>query len=276
MVSRVHDVVDGTRFGSRLLWRLARNPVEGAVHLREHVGERRIRWRVSCAYEVETEWESRYHEELLGTRWPCHEEAAFASRWEDGLATVRKRGLRPGRGSYGGWDDADPALARTAWCLVRHLRPARVVETGVARGMTSRIILEALNENGDGGLWSVDLPPALSPALRRQTGSAVPDPLRSRWRYIRGSSRRRLPGLVRELGEIDVFLHDSMHTTRNVLFELEAVWPTMRSGGVVLVDDVDLSRGLELFTRAHDGELVTVTGRSDDGERVLSVIQKRV
>jgi len=33
-----------------------------------------------------------------------------------------------------------------------------VIETGVARGMTSRVILEAMTVNNSGHLWRVDLP----------------------------------------------------------------------------------------------------------------------
>jgi len=39
-----------------------------------------------------------------------------------------------------------------------------------------------------------------------------PTRLRPRWTYLRGSSRRRLPSLVRELEGIDPLIHDSMHT----------------------------------------------------------------
>jgi hypothetical protein len=78
------------------------------------------------------------------------------------------------------------------------------------RGVTSRTVLEALERNGHGHLWSIDLPPPLAPALLRQTGIAVPGRLRAGWTYVRGSSRRRLPSLVTELEAIDVFIHDSV------------------------------------------------------------------
>jgi hypothetical protein len=103
---------------------------------------------------------------------------------------------------------------------------------------------------------------------------AVPGGLRARWTYVFGSSRQRLPHLVAQLAPIDLFLHDSMHTTRNVLFELETVWPGLRPGGVILVDDIDLSRGFEEFTDKHGSELRSLVGISDDRERRLGLIYK--
>jgi hypothetical protein len=44
---------------------------------------------------------------------------------------------------------------------------------------------------------------------------------------------------VPRLGQIDLFVHDSMHTARNVRFELEPVWPALTPGGAVLIDDVE-------------------------------------
>jgi hypothetical protein len=90
-----------------------------------------------------------------------------------------------------------------------------------------------------------------------------------------GSSRRRLPSLVTELEAIDVFIHDSMHTTRNLLFELETVWPAVRPGGLILVDDVNLNRGFEVFTGRRGRNLRALVGISDDGERLLGLIRKK-
>jgi len=262
------------RYGGRRLWGLARNPIEGCARVRERLAERRVGWRPETTYRVEQEWESRLHD-LLGASWPCREALEFPRRWEAIVDSLLEQGLTVGRGAYGGWDDADPALARVAWCLARHLRPQRVAETGVGRGVTSRTVLEAQERNGDGHLWSIDLPPPLAPALLRQTGIAVPGRLRPRWTYIRGSSRRRLPSLVTELEVIDVFIHDSMHTTRNLFFELETVWPAVRAGGLILVDDVNLNRGFEVFTERHGRGLRAIVGISDDGERLLGLIQKK-
>jgi hypothetical protein len=68
--------------------------------------------------------------------------------------------------------------------------------------------------------------------------------------YIKGSSRRRLPGLLRERGQIDLFVHDSRHSERNVRFELDGIWPTLGPKGAVVVDDIDANWGFQSFTQA--------------------------
>jgi len=194
--------------------------------------------------------------------------------WENIHDELRARGIVTGRGEYAGWDDSDPALARATWCLVRHLRPQRVIETGVGRGLTSRMVLQAMERNGRGHLWSIDKPPPLAPSLQRQIGAAVPFELRANWTYIRGSSRQRLARLVGQLKGIDLFIHDSAHTRHNVVFELETAWPMLHPGGAALVDDIDLSRGFERFVDTHHDEAQSLIGVSDDAERLLGVVAK--
>jgi len=183
---------------------------------------------------------ARSHDEqlhqLLGLEWPCSARDEFEALWPAVTASLREQGLVLGRGAYGGWDDADPALARVVWCLTRHLRPEVVVETGVARGLTSRFVLEALASNGAGRLWSVDMPPSAehAPGLADQTGIAVPAQLRERWTLLRGTSRDCLPSLIGGLVQlnqpVDLFVHDSLHTGRNVRFELDCVWTAILAG----------------------------------------------
>jgi hypothetical protein len=168
-------------------------------------------------------------------------------------------GLQAGPESFGPWNDGDMGLVRAIWCLVRHLHPDRVVETGVAHGFTSRFILEALTRNGSGHLWSIDLPPT-SEDLQRQVGIAVPQQLRGEWSYIRGSSRRRLPCLLRELKQIDLFVHDSLHSEHNVRFEMDHAMEALTAKGALVVDDVDASWGFHSFAQAFPNHPMFVCG----------------
>ena len=75
---------------------------------------------------------------------------------------------------------------------------------------------------------------------------AVPESLRSRWTYIEGTSGRRLPKLLSAIGPIDLFVHDSSHTERNVLFELTRPWRALERGAIV-ADDVQQSSAFDKF-----------------------------
>lgn len=133
---------------------------------------------------------------------------------------------------------ADSMLARFCYLACRLIKPDAVVETGVAYGVSSAFILAAMEANGRGRLHSVDLRP-LRRGAEHFHAIAIPDNLKDRWTFHRGSSRRMLPGLLPELGEIDFFLHDSLHTKRNMLFEFDEIWPALRPGGLILADDVE-------------------------------------
>jgi hypothetical protein len=224
----------------------------------------------ACAYAADADWHRHLHERL-GLPWPCAVIDEFEPLWDQVVGDVRARGLSLGRHTYGGWDDGDPGLARVIWCLTRHLAPARVVETGVARGVTSRVILEALQRTGRGHLWSIDLP-AMDPNLHDEIGVAVPAGLYPRWTYTTGTSRRRLPGLLAEIGPIDLFVHDSSHTERNIVFELGLAWPAIVRGAIV-ADDIHQSRGFARFAAGVPaGDTLVVA--ADDGGAQFGVALK--
>jgi predicted O-methyltransferase YrrM len=145
---------------------------------------------------------------------------------------------------------ADSLLAHCCYLSCRLIQPSVVMETGVAYGVSSAFILKALEANGRGTLHSIDLPP-LRREAERFWGVAVPDELRGRWRLHRGASAPVLPRLLRQTGPVDLFVHDSLHTYRNMRREFETVWPYLRTGGLLLADDVERNRAFgELRLRA--------------------------
>jgi hypothetical protein len=226
---------------------------------------------VTVDYHVEEDFGPAFHE-LLGFPWPCDELDQFHEVWSDIERDLAAQGLAFGRWTSGEYSDADPALGAVTWCAVRHLRPEKVIETGVARGVTSRLILEAMSRNGSGHLWSVDLPHPLRPEIHHETASAVPSACRDKWTYVRGSSRRELRPLVSHLKKVDMFVHDSLHTARNMRFELRTVWPAMDRRGLLLVDDVD-NQAFRDFVQESGGPPSLVM-RSGDGPWMFGVVRK--
>jgi predicted O-methyltransferase YrrM len=139
---------------------------------------------------------------------------------------------------------------------VRALRPRLVVETGPFNGASSTFLLRALEAaGGDGRLLSFDLRDARD-ALGvpipdgREPAWLVPDDLRSRFELVLGDTRHTLRRrLARET--VDLFFHDSLHTTRHMLFEFRVAWRRLRRGGVLVSDDVFWNPAFWLFTQVH-------------------------
>jgi hypothetical protein len=242
----------------RVVTAIVADPVEVAFYLPEVLSER---FAYPVGYIIEEEWEARLHR-ALGAPWPCPEAAEADRLWTTVGEELASQRLECGRYTYGGFSDGDPAFTRAAWCSVRHRRPEVVVETGVARGVTTRFILEALERNQCGHLYSIDLPHLFDARIHEETAAAVPRHVRERWTYIRGSSRRRLPRLLSETGSVDLFVHDSLHTARNMRFEMDHIWAALSPHGIMIVDDV-LNQSFREFAAANRCE--SMVCRSGDG-----------
>lgn len=213
-------------------------------------------------YEVDEDWDEHLHG-LLGAAWPCPERQRFEDVMADVRALLLTKGLGYGRATYGCYSDSDRSLSSAIWCAVSHRHPEVVIETGVGHGVSSRVILEALRQNDRGHLWSVDLPHFFERELHAQTGAAVTDDCRIRWSYLEGLSRQRLPALIAEVGHVEVFVHDSLHTAKNTLFELNEAASALSPGGVLLVDDIATHQGFARFARLHPGYQTIVCPSAD-------------
>jgi hypothetical protein len=236
----------------RMLGAVVQHPLEAWTALVDRSSARLAGRRRRPQHRPDADWESRLHA-LTGISPESAVVSEFWDLWPRVMDLLGANGIHAGPESFGSWNDGDAGLTRAIWCLVRQLKPRHVVETGVAHGVTSRFSLEALDRNGEGRLWSIDLQ-SLDPALRSQVGIAVDSRLADRWTYIGGSSRRKLPRLLAQLGEIDLFVHDSLHSERNVRFELARAWPVLRPGGAIVVDDIDINEAFWSFTRSIRGQ----------------------
>lgn len=161
--------------------------------------------------------------------------------------------------------------ARALYAVVRSKKPNVIVETGVCNGVSSYVVLLAINENQIGKLYSIDYPtfsddPA--PKFQRNNypdshvfsaipkdkdpGWVVPDDLTDCWELRLGKTQRELPPLLQDLDDLDLFIHDSDHTFPCMMFEYELAWEYLKPGGVILSDDIDSNNAFNVFgsTRA--------------------------
>lgn len=243
------------------------DPLEVMLRAWEKFKERPERSKPRCPYVPDPAWEDKLRS-ALGRPSPAIDAEAEAI-WPRVNRRLVEHGIQPGPHSYLKHNDGDPAFIRAIFLLARSLPAKTVIETGVAHGVTSRFVLEALDLNGEGRLWSIDLAPQKSPHVHKEIGLAVDgsSEIAKRWTFIRGSSRRRLPPLLRGFGTLDLFIHDSLHTEFNMLFELRAAWPLLRPGGALVVDarkspgdfaDIDNNWAFDLFAKSVPGHLALV------------------
>jgi hypothetical protein len=232
-----------------ILREFAIHPIQVLRALPDEWRQRRGRspWKEA---DFDDDWYQHLHN-LIGAPWPCEEAKSLQALLADVSTLLSAQGLATGRHTYGWYSDADIELCSAIWCTACHIRPDVVIETGVAHGISSRVALEALSRNDHGHLWSIDLPHPLNHKLHGQTGAAVPDSCRSRWTYLEGESEKMLPPLVEKVGNVELFIHDSLHTAKNTLFEMEQAASVMSPGGVMLVDDIRGHDGFATFSRRH-------------------------
>jgi len=167
---------------------------------------------------------------------------------------IRRRDAYGSEGAMGAIDCA------TLYALTRWLRPTVIVESGGYVGMSSAFILKALADESlaTSKLFSVELDQAC------ELGALIPDELRAasggfvpmRGRLEDFLKRNELPS------SIDMFLHDSSHSYKHMIWEFCQFWPRLRDGGLLVSHDVQMNAAFPEFvaeTYAHDKK----TGRRD-------------
>jgi predicted O-methyltransferase YrrM len=142
------------------------------------------------------------------------------------------------------------------------LKPSVVVETGVNEGYSTQAILSAMNLNGIGKLYSIDLPNVSNaPDSRsynlnsKEVGYMVPIHLRNRWELRIGDAKLLLSPLLSELGEIDIFLHDSLHTYDHMLYEYREAWQHIKVNGLLVSHDIQMNDAFKNFVQKNRGEV---------------------
>jgi hypothetical protein len=155
----------------------------------------------------------------------------------------------------------------TVYKTIRYLKPELVVETGVQNGATTELILGAMVLNKKGKLYSIDCGSIVSESSDKtwdgNPGQYVRTELRDRWDLRLGLSKDVLPVLVEELKAsgktIDVFHHDSDHSTENIEFEMRTVLPVMSDNSIICMHD----RQNRCFESLPKHETIRIDGITD-------------
>lgn len=144
--------------------------------------------------------------------------------------------------AYPGSFAAEEQTSLLLYGLARLLKPRCIVETGVADGHSTFVLLAALARNGDGVLHSIDIAP--------DVGILVDETAHWQLHLLNVDTiAEDLPALLAAQGPIDLFFHDSDHHYLAQLFEYEAFADHASQGALLVSDDVDMSYAFDTFCR---------------------------
>lgn len=122
--------------------------------------------------------------------------------------------------------------------MARYYKPQVIVETGVAAGFSSQAFLSALEENGNGKLYSSDFPYFRLEDSEQYIGVLVEARLRVNWQlYVQGDEIN-LKAILPQVKQIDLFHYDSdkRYKGRNAAQAL--VKPKLSANAVLIMDDI--------------------------------------
>jgi predicted O-methyltransferase YrrM len=157
---------------------------------------------------------------------------------------MRRRAAHGGAGLMAALDCA------TLYALTRWHRSRVIVESGGFVGLSAAFILKALDDAvlTDAKLYSIEFDE------KCDHGALIPDELRPQFVPLRA----RVQDVIRTdtlPRKIDMFLHDSSHRYRHMLWEFREFWPRLRDGGLLVSHDVHMNAAFAKFvadTYAHD------------------------
>jgi len=133
------------------------------------------------------------------------------------------------------------------YAIMRLMEPTVILETGVANGESTFFILNAIQQNGRGQLYSTD--------ISDDVGALLEDKEKTNWSLevlnVSSLSRRKesFRNAIDRIPAIDFFIHDSDHSYWWSRFEYESVYPKMTSDSIMASDDVDFSYAFIDFAR---------------------------
>jgi predicted O-methyltransferase YrrM len=171
---------------------------------------------------------------LPGINWNDREQLDLLSRfqYQDELAAIPYRKVNSDFSFYYDNPSFRPGDAEYLYCMVRHFKPARIIEVG--SGYSTLMVQQAISRNRD-----------IDPAYN--TVQICIEPYEMPWlektgvRVIRQLVEDVEPDIFKSLGENDILFIDSSHMIRpqgDVLYEFLEILPALQKGVIIHVHDI--------------------------------------
>lgn len=159
-----------------------------------------------------------------------------------------------------------PSNLNLLYTLCQHYLPVTIVESGVAHGWSSLTFLLYLKERIVGRLLSTDLP-VMGQRNDKWVGVAVPENMRAHWNIFHMADQEALPKICNYAYPIDFVYYDSDDNASTRRFAYAILWRNLKSGGVLVSDDVDENMAFARFCEKINAEPIIIKepGRSAEG-----------
>lgn len=126
--------------------------------------------------------------------------------------------------------------------IVRHIRPITSLELGTSLGISALYQISAMEINGDGTLFTIEGDEKL---FKKSQEHFARFELDSRIRGYKGKFSDVLPDFIKNIENIDYVFIDGHHDEEAVKEYYNIIFPKIREGGVVVLDDIRWSEGME-------------------------------
>jgi len=130
------------------------------------------------------------------------------------------------------------------YSLIREYKPKIVVETGVQNGLSTEVILGALEVNNKGRLISFDCGDTKGDSSTERTWDGIPgqyvrEEFKHRWKLVKGLVQNTFEIELTKLknNKVGLFHHDSDHSIENINYEMYKILPHLSNDGIIIMHD---------------------------------------
>jgi predicted O-methyltransferase YrrM len=122
--------------------------------------------------------------------------------------------------------------------LIVNFKPNIILETGVAAGLSSRCILEAIKKNSKGVLYSSDFPYFRLNNPEKYIGIMVPEELKKNWRLEILGDVKNIKKFKSEINHADIIFYDSDKRYSGKINFFKSINSLIKSNTIIVVDDL--------------------------------------
>ena len=117
-------------------------------------------------------------------------------------------------------------------------KPNIVLETGVAAGLSSRCILEAINKNNKGTLYSSDLPYFRLNNPEKNIGIMVPNSLKNNWHLEILGDEKNIKKFKQIINYVDIVIYDSDKRYIGKSNFFKSINNLIKEDSIIVIDDI--------------------------------------